>query len=266
VVDRFGRRLDCLRISVTDRCNLRCRYCMPAGRVPLVPAEKLLTFEEIVAVAEVAVRLGLTRLRLTGGEPLLRPGLPDLVRRLAAIPGVTDLALTTNGLLLRSQAAALAAAGLRRVNVSLDTLSPARYRWLTRGGDLSAVLDGLQAARESGLWPIKLNCVVEQSAEEPDAQAVAAFAAREGFEVRFIHRMDARRGIFSVVEGGSGGDCAHCSRLRLSCTGWVHPCLFSDLGFSVRERGPEQALREAVRHKPATGGPCRRNWIRAVGG
>ncbi len=266
MVDRFGRSLDCLRISVTDRCNLRCRYCMPTEGFPLASPDEMLSFDEIVAVAEAALRLGLTRLRLTGGEPLLRPSLERLVSRLASLPGLTDLALSTNGILLADQAGALAAAGLQRVNVSLDTLSPARYRYLTRGGDLSRVLQGIAAAREAGLWPIKLNCVVHQSAAEPDAQSVAAFAAREGLEVRFIPRMDAATGIFSVVQGGSGGDCPRCRRLRLSCTGLVRPCLFSDLGFSVRQWGPEEALRRAIAEKPAAGGPCTHNWIRAVGG
>ena len=264
--DRLGRTIDCLRVSVTDQCNLRCRYCMPAGYVPPTRPEDMLTFEEITEVVAAALGLGVTRIRFTGGEPLVRPGVEKLVRMVAARPGVTDLALSTNGLLLGQQVAGLAAAGLRRVNISLDTMSPERYRALTRGGDLGLVLEGIEAARAAGLAPIKLNCVVRRSCLEPDAQAVAAFAAEQGLEVRFIHQMDATRGTFSVVQGGAGGDCPRCSRLRLSCDGVVRPCLFSDLGFSVRELGPREALRRAVEQKPAAGGPCHDNWIRAVGG
>jgi cyclic pyranopterin phosphate synthase len=264
--DRFGRTIDYLRVSVTDQCNLRCRYCMPAGYEPPTRPEEMLSFAEITEVVGQAVGLGITRIRFTGGEPLVRPGLEQLVGMVAALPGLTDLALSTNGLLLGAQAAGLAAAGLRRVNISLDTLSPERYRALTRGGDLALVLAGIAAARAAGLAPVKLNCVVRRSCLEPDAQAVAAWAAEQGLEVRFIHRMDAASGTFSVVQGGAGGDCPRCSRLRLSCAGVVRPCLFCDQGFSVRELGAREALVQAVAQKPAAGGPCADNWIRAVGG
>ena len=264
--DHWGRTIDCLRVSVTDQCNLRCRYCMPAGYAPPTRAEERLSFAEITEVVATAVGLGITRIRFTGGEPLVRPRLEQLVGMVAALPGLTDLALSTNGILLGRQAAALAAAGLRRVNVSLDTMSPERYRDLTRGGDLALALEGIAAARAAGLAPLKLNCVVRRSCLEPDAQDVAAWAGEQGLEVRFIHRMDAARGAFSVVQGGAGGDCPRCRRLRLSCAGVVRPCLFSDLGFSVREWGPREALVRAVEQKPAAGGPCSDNWIRAVGG
>ena len=264
--DRFGRTINCLRISVTDRCNLRCGYCMPAGYVPRTSPEQILPFEEIVEVVKAGLELNITRVRLTGGEPLVRPSLERLVGMLGALPQIADLALSTNGVLLARHAAGLAAAGLHRVNVSLDTMSPERYRDLTCGGELRAVLEGIEAARAAGLAPVKLNCVVSRSCLEPDAQAVAAFAREQGLEVRFIRQMDAAAGTFSVVQGGAGGDCPRCSRLRLSCDGLVRPCLFSDLSFSVRDLGPREALRRAIAEKPAAGGPCSENWIRAVGG
>lgn len=264
--DRFGRTITYLRISVTDRCNLRCRYCMPAEGVPLLRHEDILSLEEIAAVARTAASLGVDKLRLTGGEPLVRRNLVHLVRLLAAVPGIRDFGMTTNGILLADHAAALAEAGLHRVNVSLDTLDPARYATITRGGDLHAVLRGIRAARRAGLEPIKLNCVVSHDSNEPDARSVAAFARAHGYQARFIHQMDAATGSFTVVEGGDGGDCPRCNRLRLSANGLVLPCLFSDLGYSVRELGAEQALRQAVAHKPKAGGPCAHNWIRAAGG
>lgn len=266
MVDPFGRKLDCLRISVTDRCDLRCRYCMPPEGIRLIPRENILSFEEIVETARAAVGMGITRLRITGGEPLVRPDIAKLVKMLAEIPGIEDLAMTTNGTFLSDYACALAGAGLRRVNVSLDATDADRYREITCGGDVRRVIAGIEAARNAGLEPIKLNCVVGESSTEPDAQEVALFARRNGLRVRFIRRMEFATGTFSVVEGGKGGDCARCSRLRLSSEGFIRPCLFSDLGFSVRELGPERALEEAVRMKPKEGAPCTHNWIRGIGG
>jgi cyclic pyranopterin phosphate synthase len=264
--DRFGREITYLRISVTDRCNLRCVYCMPAEGVPLLSHADVLSFEEICNVAETAVSLGMTKLRITGGEPLVRRDVPTLVRMLKDIPGVEDLAMTTNGTLLSDYAQALADAGLMRVNISLDTLQPERFAEITRGGELQQVLAGIEAAREAGLAPIKLNCVVADSSDEPHAHEVTEFGRKNGFEVRYIKKMDSASGKFSVVAGGTGGDCPRCNRLRLSANGMVRPCLFADLGFSVRELGAREALLRAVAEKPQAGGPCNNNWIRATGG
>jgi len=266
VYDRYQRRIDYLRISVTDRCDLRCVYCWSLEEVELVRHEDVLSLEEIHEVATVAVDLGIRRIRLTGGEPLIRRGIVVLVERIAAIPGLQELAMTTNGTRLAELARPLAAAGLRRVNVSLDTLDPARFRDITRGGELDRVLEGIAAARDAGLTPIKLNCVVQESSEEPDARAVAAFAREHGFEARFIRQMNLRTGEFWVVEGGAGGDCARCGRLRLTCRGEVLPCLFSDLGYRVRELGPRGALEAAVRHKPASGRCSLDHGFHNVGG
>jgi len=266
MVDRFGRRITHLRISVTDRCNLRCRYCVPPDGVKLLPRQEILSFDEIVGVAKAAVGLGVTKLRLTGGEPLVRRSVRQLVEQLAAIDGVEDLAMTTNGTLLPDHAADLASAGLRRVNVSLDTMRSDRYRDITRGGDLGLVLRGIKAAEDAGLRPIKLNCVVKESSSEPDAREVARFAKERGLEARFIRRMDFETGRFSPVEGGAGGDCGRCNRLRLSSDGMVRPCLFSDLGFSVRKLGAADALRQAIVAKPKAGERCSHNWIRGIGG
>jgi cyclic pyranopterin phosphate synthase len=172
---------------------------------------------------------------------------------LAGVKGIHDFAMTTNGTRLAEFAGSLADAGLQRVNVSLDALDPQRYAALTRGGDVDQVLVGIEAARAAGLRPVKLNCVVQRSPEEPDARDVAAFAREHGLEVRFIRRMNLSIGDFSVVIGGTGGDCPWCNRLRLSCDGTVRPCLFSDLGFSVRDLGAREALRRAVEAKPECG-------------
>lgn len=251
--DGFDRRINYLRISVTDKCNLRCTYCMPEGGVPLFRHEDVLRFEEIAETVRVAVELGVTKVRLTGGEPLVRRDIVTLVAMLRRIDSIHDLAMSTNGVRLAQYAKALADVGLQRVNISLDAIDSERYAAITRGGDVQTVFEGIRAAREAGLTPIKLNCVVQDSPDEPDARAVADYAASENLEVRFIRRMNLAGGEFSVVIGGSGGDCANCNRLRLSCNGMVRPCLFSDLGYSVRELGPREAILRAVHQKPACG-------------
>jgi len=266
MIDSFGRSIDYLRISVTDRCNLRCRYCMPSGPVRFLPRREILSFEEIVQVVRAGVSEGITKIRLTGGEPLVRRDIEILVAAIAAVPGLEELCMTTNGTLLAQHARDLARAGLDRVNVSLDTTDAKRYRWLTRGGNLQSVLEGIDAALDAGLTPIKLNCVVAESSSEPDALSVADFAGNKGLEVRFIPRIDLAGGCFGVVMGGSGGDCRRCNRLRLSSNGMIRPCLLSDVSFSVRRLGPGEALRRAVAAKPESGGPCKDQWMYAIGG
>lgn len=264
--DPFGRAINYLRISVTDRCNLRCQYCMPEGKVLWLAREDLLSFEEIVDVARTAVELGVNKIRLTGGEPLLRSNIVNLAGMLGRIDGVTDLSMTTNGVLLKRYAESLAAAGLDRVNISFDAVDPASYRKKTRGGDVERVIAGIRAAQAAGFTRIKLNCVVEKSSSEPDAQDVAAFARQNGLYARFIRRMDLANGDFWVVEGGSGGDCARCNRLRLSCNGMIRPCLFSDATFSVCELGAREALIGAVEGKPESGKQCRTTTFSRIGG
>jgi GTP 3',8-cyclase len=266
MIDPFGRTIDYLRISVTDRCNLRCRYCMPAEGVRLLRHEDILSFEEIVEVARSAVRLGVTKIRLTGGEPLVRRGIASLVALLAEIEGLADLAMTTNGVLLSKYAQALAGAGLMRVNVSLDAIDPERYAAITGGGDVQQALLGIETARRAGFNPIKINCVVAPDDDGRDANDVAEYARREGFEVRFIRQMNLAEGSFEVIDGGSGGDCPRCNRLRLTSDGQIRPCLFSDLSFSVRLLGAEEAIVQAVANKPRAGSACSDRLIHTIGG
>jgi cyclic pyranopterin phosphate synthase len=188
LVDRFGRVHDDLRVSVTDRCNLRCVYCMPERGMEFLPRSELLSFEEIVRVARVARDLGITSVRLTGGEPLVRRGLPDLVSRLASI-GFEDLAMTTNGMLLAEMAGALSAAGLRRVNVSCDSLQPERFGSIRRRGNLDRVLEAMDAAERAGLSPVKVNVVVLRGRNDDEILEFAALARRTGRLVRFIEFM-----------------------------------------------------------------------------
>ena len=193
--DTLGRPLRALRISVTDRCNFRCRYCMPREVFgpdhPFLPKEQVLSFEEIARLTGAFAGLGVTKLRLTGGEPLLRKGLPELVEALAATSGIEDLALTTNGALLPELAEPLKAAGLHRLTVSLDTLDAGRFRALCDTEVLlSRVLEGLEAARAAGFTRTKLNCVLQRGVNDDEAESLAAFARERGFILRFIEFMD----------------------------------------------------------------------------
>lgn len=188
--DAFGRNIRYLRISVTDRCNLRCRYCMPPSGMPVKLAhERVLRNEEIIEIARVAAGLGINKIRLTGGEPLVRKGIVELVGALAALPGIQDLALTTNATLLGPLAQPLKDAGLRRINVSLDTLNPGRFREMTRGGDLAQVFEGLEAAEKAGLWPIRINSVLIGGDNVSEIRQMAELTLTRGYDVRFIELM-----------------------------------------------------------------------------
>jgi cyclic pyranopterin phosphate synthase len=189
LADKFGRLHDSLRISVTDRCNIRCFYCMPEEGVAFVPHREILSFEEIERVARVGAGLGIRKIRITGGEPLVRRDLPVLVSKLAAIEGIDDLALTTNGVLLAQQARALYDAGLRRLNVHLDTLDRERFISITRRDELARVLEGLETARQTGFGPIKINAVAVKGLVEPDIVPLARFGRENGYEIRYIEFM-----------------------------------------------------------------------------
>jgi cyclic pyranopterin phosphate synthase len=235
VIDRFARPLRSLRISVTDRCNLRCQYCMPEADYAWLPRESILDFEEIAVLADAFTSLGVDRVRLTGGEPLLRRDLPKLVELIAARPAIRDLALTTNGVLLARQADALRAAGLHRLTVSLDTLRRDRFQALARFDELPAVLAGIDAAARAGFDALKIDTVVLRGRNDDELAALVAFGKTVGAEVRFIEYMDVggathwsmdgvvpRREIlarlsevYGTIEGLPGRDSAPAERFRL---------------------------------------------------
>ncbi len=189
LIDSFGRLHNNLRISVTDRCNIRCFYCMPAEDVQFMDKAELLTFEEIERFVRVAVPLGIDKLRLTGGEPLVRRELHTLVAKLAAIPGIKDVGLTTNGIFLAEQADALYSAGLRRINVSLDALTPEKFKQFTRRDGFEKVIEGIKAAQRVGFDPVKINAVSVRGMTEDEVVPFGHFARETGVEVRFIEYM-----------------------------------------------------------------------------
>jgi len=188
--DAYNRSVKDLRISVTDRCNFRCTYCMPLDQYEWISKKEILTFEEITRLATLFVGLGVEKIRLTGGEPLVRQNLDQLVAKVAAISGLKDLCLTTNGALLAEKIDSLKAAGLKRINISLDTLDPEKFRRMTKRGDLEKVLEGIFAAKDHGLHPIKLNAVIERGVNDDDILELVEFSREHGLAIRFIEYMD----------------------------------------------------------------------------
>ena len=187
--DHINRRIEYLRISITDRCNLRCVYCMPEEGVPALKHGEVLSYEEIIRIVKVAAGAGIKKVRLTGGEPLIRKDVASLVRQIAAVPGIEDLALTTNGILLERMAGELAQAGLKRINVSLDSLVPERFEKLTRGANLSAVLGGIAMAEQAGFSPTKINMVPIHGLNADEIQDFARLTLAKPWHIRFIEFM-----------------------------------------------------------------------------
>lgn len=266
MLDRYKRNINYLRISVTDRCNLRCYYCMPPEGIKLLTHDDILSFKEITEFVKFAVKNGINKVRITGGEPLVRKGLVNLIKDLSLINGINDLSMTTNAILLEKYAQSLADAGLSRVNISLDCIDKDEYKKITGGGDINMAIKGIKAAQKSGLSPIKINCVVNKSSTEKNAKDVAKFCHENNLELRYIHLMDLEKGVYQQVEGGSGGNCNECNRLRLSSTGSLYPCLFSDEKFNIRELGVEQAFIRAIENKPISGCSAKENKFYNIGG
>ncbi len=189
VKDNFRRTIDYIRVSVTDRCNLRCIYCMPPEGLIPIEHKEILSYEEIVRLLKIATRIGLRKIRITGGEPLVRKNIPYLIKLIKNIEGIDDLSLTTNGILLEQYAGPLAEAGLNRVNVSLDSLRPDRYREITRGGDINDVFRGIRAAEKAGLTPIKINIVPVRGLNDDEIADFALMTMKSEYQVRFIEFM-----------------------------------------------------------------------------
>lgn len=274
MIDGEGRRIEYLRLSVTDRCNCRCTYCMPAGGVPMLSHSDILSFEELTEVVRAAAELGVRKVRLTGGEPLARRGVVGLVRMVAAVPGIDEVAMTTNATLLAPVAGALREAGLSRLNVSLDSLRADRYEEITRGGRLADALAGLAAAREAGFSRTKVNCVLMGGVNDDEVADLAALACDEAVDVRFIelmpigpaacwprasflpadavldalpglellgrdgvaelYRMPGWAGRVGLIRPMSHKFCDGCSRIRVTSDGKLKPCLHSAAEIDLR--------------------------------
>ncbi len=278
--DSFDREITYLRVSVTDLCNLRCRYCMPDGVCKLRHGDTL-SFEEITEIVEAAAKLGVRKVRVTGGEPLVRRGCPALCRMIAAVPGIEEVDLTTNGTLLAPLAAELKAAGVTRVNISIDSLDPAKYAAITGGGRLADALDGIRAAAEAGLSPIKLNTVLIGGFNDDEIPSFVELTRAAPIELRFIelmpmggrfgkeaylsgdtvlarvpelqplpdnggvarlYRLPDGKGRVGLISPLSRHFCATCNRLRLTSEGHLKPCLHSEQEISVRGKHGDELL------------------------
>ena len=187
--DSFGREINYLRISLTDRCNLRCKYCMPEDGISKFSHDEILTLEELYEIIEIFVELGINKIRFTGGEPLVRKGIVELISKVSKLHGVKDIAMTTNGILLKAYAKDLKDAGLNRVNISLDTLDEDKYRTITRGGNLLRILEGIEEAKKVGLTPIKINTVLIGGFNDDEIESLVGLTERENIDLRFIELM-----------------------------------------------------------------------------
>jgi cyclic pyranopterin phosphate synthase len=210
--------------------------------------------------------MGISKIRLTGGEPLVRRGVDELVGMISKIEGIREITMTTNGQMLARMAEKLAKNGLDRVNISLDTIDPGRYREITRGGDIRKVRQGIDAALKAGLNPVKINCVITPDTAPDEILNLKDFCSSKGLEVRLIRQMNLVTGKFWKVEGGDGGQCRICNRLRLTADGRFIPCLFSEKEFSIREYGIRGAFTRAIQQKPAQGKINSRNTFYGIGG
>ena len=274
MIDNFGRKIDYLRISVTDLCNFRCIYCMPEGGTKKLRHEDILSVEEIEEIAKSAAELGIEKVRLTGGEPLVRKGILEIIRRIAVIPGINEVALTTNGTLLAEYAASLKEAGLTRVNISIDAFDPDIFRKITRGGEVKDVLEGIRAAIDAGLTPIKLNAVLMGGINDNHIKPLIALTEDADFRVRFIeimpigecagwnkerfisvskvldkepmlefigtdgvsslYRKPGSKGSIGLISPISNHFCPACNKLRVTSDGKLKPCLHSAEEINLR--------------------------------
>ena len=267
MLDHFKRNISYLRISVTDQCNLRCLYCMPPDKeLTFMPANELLSVEEIHNVVKALVPYGIRKIRLTGGEPLFRPDIIEVVKAITSIPEISDIGLTTNGMLLAKYAQQLFDAGLKRINISLDTLDAEKFALLTSGGQLDHLLKAIAKAKEVGFSPIKINCVRTEDFSPEDRTKLEDFCDSNGLQLRFIRQMDLKKGYFWPVEGGDGGDCKICNRIRLTANGYFKPCLFNDKAYSIREEGIVEAFLKTINNKPERGEINTTNRFSNIGG
>lgn len=268
MLDRFNRKINYLRISVTDRCNQRCVYCMPEATFVHKSHSDILSYEQIESLVKVAAKMGITKVRLTGGEPLVRKNIEYLVGKLAAIDGIDEVCMTTNGSLLAPNAAKLKQSGLSRVNISLDSLDADRYRRITRGGDLREVLAGVDVAIEAELKPIKINMVILDDTTEKEIEIMKAFCEQRGLQLQKImqfllyERVDLSRR-FATERPPK---CSRCNRLRLTADGFLKPCLFSDDEIRVDFDDIRRSIIKAIARKPENGSSCRNRLMSQIGG
>lgn len=269
LIDTFGRKISYLRISLTDKCNYRCTYCMPEEGIPLKKYEEILRYEEIEEIVRAAAELGISKIRLTGGEPLVKKNITHLVERLAAIGGIEEITMTTNGSLLTLELAhSLKRAGLTRVNISLDTLDAERFAEITRGGRIADVFQGIEAAREAGLDPIKINMVIFSDTTAAEIDALRNFCEKNGLILQTIKHFSLydRKDPAGALSADRPPKCTTCNRLRITADGFIKPCLFSSDEIRIDFSNIKKSLRAAVLSKPESGQSCKNRTMCQIGG
>jgi len=262
--DTYNRKIDYLRVSVTDRCNLRCTYCMPEAGIELKSHSDILPYEKIVPIVAAAAKMGIHKIRLTGGEPLVRKNITFLVRALKGVPGVSEVSMTSNGVLLDLLAADLKKAGLDRLNISLDTLDAGKYRQVTRNGDIELVFAGIRAARQAGFAATKVNMVLIPGFNGNEVEAMKRFCRENDLLLQRIHHYSLydHETVQKELAAERPLSCSVCNRLRLTADGKLKPCLFSDREFAVDFSDIRASLEKAALAKPRHGIACRNreNW------
>ncbi len=265
MLDSYDREISYLRISVTDKCNLRCVYCMPEEGVEVRRHEEFLSFEQIVEVVRVGATIGLKKIRLTGGEPLVKRGIVNLVEMIAGVTGVDHVAMTTNGVLLADMAKDLKAAGLDSLNISLDTLDPKRYKEITRVGSIEKVLAGIEAARASG-FPIKLNKVVMNETPHSEIELMRQFCREKGIRLQLINHFSLSDEKLNSYNFDRPPKCGACNRIRLLADGHLKPCLHSDVEIPLDLHDIKGSLVKTIQAKPQRGLVCENRCMYEIGG
>jgi cyclic pyranopterin phosphate synthase len=267
MLDSYNREISYLRISVTDRCNLRCLYCMPEEGIEKMQHQDCLSFENITEIAKEAIALGITKIRLTGGEPLVRKGIISLVSMLSSLEGLKLLGMTTNGHFLDQYAHDLKEAGLSSLNISLDSLNPDRYAHLTRGGDINRVLKGIDAALAED-FPVKLNMVISAETSQEEMDAMKSFCNEKGIRLQRIREYSLTEDKFQDEEiiYQRPPPCGQCNRIRLLPNGRIKPCLHTDQEIIIDPDNIKAALVEAIQEKPRCGSSCSTRNMVEIGG
>lgn len=268
LLDRFNRKIDYLRISVTDRCNQRCIYCMPETNFVAKSHDEILSYEQIARISKEAAELGITKIRLTGGEPLVRRYIERLIEEISAIDGIEEVCMTTNGTRLVEYAGLLKQSGLTRVNISIDTLDAEKYKQITRGGILEHALEGVDAAVEAGLTPIKINMVIFDDTKEEEIETMRGFCAEKKLRLQKIMRFQLydRADLDKRFHTERPPKCVNCNRIRLTSDGFLKPCLFSNDEIKINFNDISGSILDAVGRKMENGSSCKNRFMNQIGG
>jgi len=265
MLDKFNREINYLRISVTDRCNLRCIYCMPEKGIHLMNHNEILRYEEIEAVVKESAALGINKIRLTGGEPLTRKNIENLIEKISNINEIDHLSLTTNGTLLADKAETLKKAGLNSINISLDTLDSERYEKITRGGNIKDVLEGIESAIDNNFL-IKLNMVVLKDLNRDEIENMKKFCNVRNIKLQLINHFNLNAQKQDSYKFDRPPKCSSCNRIRLLSNGVLKPCLHSDMEYEINFENIIDSLKQTILAKPEKGLLCSLKQMVEIGG